>query len=383
MRPERKHILWILIIAIAIKLAYIGFAYLVDWQSSYFGFSHDVKGYVSLFKRNDTYWYESIHDRGYDEVTKPADLGWSNEESTHQSNWGFMPGYPMLTKVLSYLGLSFDGAAFLLAFVFSIVCFLLFYWLASIWFENNEQAFFATLLFICFPFHYYYSAMYTESIYMTLLLGSLIAIVKKKWMILVLLSSFMVILRANGILMLLPLGLFLWEQNKALRGIRFNSEVFSKTNLLRISLLILPVLVFTGYCYYQYVHTGDAFAYSTAQQQGWRRELMFPLAGLFRMGTFVGQFNSYYAIFFMLIAIAGAKKLPLSFNLIIWLSILLPMAAGNVEGMPRYVSIIFPFMLLVTWWLRNLRFRYWLIPMLFGLQLFTFYFWLVSDPFSR
>ena len=123
------------------------------------------------------------------------------------------------------------------------------------------------------------------------------------------------------------------------------------------------------------------FAFSVAQQ-GWYRDFMFPLLALFREGNVANQFNSIYTIAFILIAIFSWKKLPLSLNILIWLGLLLPLTSGSVQSMPRFISIIFPFTLIIGSWFYPSKKRYLLLTGLGLLQLLTFYFWLTGLPIS-
>lgn len=379
----KSHILKIILFSILLKGLYIVFAFVVDAQKDDFSFSHTTKGVIGLFERNDSYWYKSIHEDGYPEIHSKRDLGWHDKEEFHQSSWGFMPGYPLATKSISLLlNTSFETSAFILSILFSISCFILFYWLAFLWLDNSQNAFFATLLVMAMPFHYYFSMMYTEGYFFMLFLGAMIAAKKKYFLLLGILTSIMVIIRANGLLMLLPISLFILENDKLLKGLKVQKDVFKWSSIKQFAFLVLPILCFAGYILFQYIETGYPFAYSIAQKGGWYREMMFPLTGLFRSGQAHVQFNSWYAIVFMLIAIFAWKKLPLSFNLIIWMNILLPLSAGTSEGMPRYISIIFPLFFLFAYWLKDVKWKMVLIPLLVGLQLFTFYFWLMSSSFS-
>lgn len=379
----KSHIIKIILLSILLKVLYVAFAFVVDANSENFTFSHSVNGVIGLFERNDSYWYKSIHENGYPEIHSKKDLGWHNKEEFYQSSWGFMPGYPLSTKSLSLLlNTSFETSAFILSILFSISSFVLFYWLATLWLKDPNSAFFATLLVMTMPFHYYFSMMYTEGYFFTLFLGAMIAAKKKRFLLLAILTSLMVIIRANGLLMLLPISLYILENEKLLKGFKIQKEFFTWNSIKKFAFLLLPILCFAGYILFQYLETGYPFAYSIAQKGGWYREMMFPLAGLFRSGAMHVQFNSWYAIVFMLIAIFAWKKLPLSFNLIIWLNILLPLSAGTSEGMPRYISIVFPLFFLFAYWLKDVKWKFALIPVLIGLQLFTFYFWLVSSSFS-
>lgn len=380
----KSHIIKILILSVLLKLLYIGFAFAVEVINNDFGFTHDTKGVMGLFKRHDTFWYKKIHDNGYPEVKSKIELGWHNGPEFHQSRWGFMPGYPMTIKAVSIIfNTSFEASAFALSIFFSIICFILFYWLSTLWFDNNENAFYATLLFMVMPFQYYFSMMYSEAFFCSLLIGSFIAITKKKYLLLAILTSIMVVVRAIGLVMLLPIVLYVLENEKFIIGVKLKKEIWNWGNLKKFAFLVLPILSFSAYSYYQYIKTGFPDAYSIAQQGGWYRELMFPLAGLFRSGDFVSQFNSWYAILFMIIAFFTWKKLPLSFNLIIWLSILLPLSAGTSVAMTRYTSIIFPLFFMFAFWLRNVKWKMNLVPVFIAVQLFVFYFWLMSDKFSH
>jgi Gpi18-like mannosyltransferase len=377
---NKSHLVKIVLLGICLKALYVGFAFFVEAIHADFTFAHDYAGIIDLFKRNDTYWYKNIHENGYPEVTSKLDLGWHNGPEFHQSSWGFMPGYPLATQTVSLMfNTNFESSAFILSIVFSLTCFMLFYWLATLWFDKTGDAFFATVLFMVMPFQYYFSMMYTEAYFCMLLIGALLAVVNKNHLALILSTSLMVIIRANGLVMLLPLALFIIENESPENG---PIKTKLRNSMGMLSMLVFPILSFAGYGFYQYYHTGYFFAYSIAQQGGWYREMMFPLAGLFRSGDFVSQFNSWYAIVFMVIAVLSWKRLSWSFNIIVWLNVLLPLSAGASTGMTRYVTIIFPFFLMFAFWLKNEKWKMALIPLFVGIQLYTFYFWLVSDSFS-
>jgi hypothetical protein len=127
--------------------------------------------------------------------------------------------------------------------------------------------------------------------------------------------------------------------------------------------------------------TNEYFAFSIAQA-GWYRRFMFPLLAFFRQGNFPTQFNSFYGIAAIIIAVFAWKRFPLSLNMLIWISLILPLSSGSVNSLPRFISIIFPLTIFIGSWLYKSRGRNWILTGLFGLQMITFYFWLISDPFS-
>ncbi|MDB4089052.1 mannosyltransferase family protein [Flavobacteriales bacterium] len=380
----KSNIFNILVLSVFLKILYIGFAFVLESNTDYFGCEHSTEGVISLFKRHDAYWYQNIHDNGYPEVNSRKELGWHNDAEYHQSRWGFMPGYPLAIKVISsLLNISFNASAFIISIVFSTLCFILFYWLSSLWFQKTKNAFYATLLFMVMPFNYYFSMMYTEAIFCSLLFGALIAVKKKKYILLAILTAIMTIFRANGLVLLLPIALFVLENENLLENFKLKKAIWNWNILKKFAFLFLPILTFSGYCYYQYIKTGYPNAYSIAQQEGWYRELMFPIGGLFRSGDFVTQFNSWYSIVIIIISTFTWKKLPLSYNLIIWISILLPLSSGSSIAMTRYISIIFPLYFMFAYWLKDVKWKMALVPIFLILQLYSFHFWLISDSFSQ
>lgn len=379
-----RHLVWIILLSLLMKGLYIGFAAFVETVDDSFSFKKEVRGVQKLFKRHDTYWYQKIHQEGYPKVSTRRELGWHDKGAFLQSSWGFMPGYPMLTKIVSLvIGRGFLNSAFILSLLLSTTCFLLFYRLAFSWFEQSADAFFSTLLFMVLPFQYYFSMMYTEGLYTSLLIGTFIAAEKRAYAVVGLLTAYIVLVRPIGVVMLLPISLYVAESIGIFNGFRIQRTTITLAHLAKFSFLILPILSFAAYCYYQYQMTGYFNAYSIAQQEGWYRAFMFPLAGLFRQGGFVHQFTSWYAIVFMLLALLLWKKLPLSYNLVIWVGLLLPLTAGTSIGMTRYVTVLFPLFWFFADWLRPFKWKWVVLPLAFGIQLYTFYFWLINHPFSQ
>jgi hypothetical protein len=106
-------------------------------------------------------------------------------------------------------------------------------------------------------------------------------------------------------------------------------------------LFLAGPLALVLYGMYQYQMTGNYMAFGAAQA-GWGRRFMFPFMAFFREGDVRMQFNSVYTILVMVYAIYFARKMPLSFQLLVWIGLLLPLTAGSVVSMPRFISMLFP-----------------------------------------
>ncbi len=368
----KKHIYILIALILVIKTGYVAISISV-------GDKHDnfFKDYVTALNKNDSYWYKKIAENGYPNITKKEDIGYSNGAIFKQSSWAFFPFYPYLLKSTMYvLGIDFETSAFFWSLFFSIAMIIGFYWFGTIFFKNNELAFYTSCLLIFFPFTFYFSVFFTEVLFLTFVIFSFITVHYKRLFLLFFLLIPLVLLRPNGIIVILPLYIYFLEKQSIIEKnkIKWN-KVFEKNNLLNSLFFISGPIVFLVYCFYQYSVTGYFFAFSIAQQ-GWYREFMLPFLSFFRSSDLNTQFNSWYTIAVIIFAFWNRKKLPLSFNVFILLSVLLPLLSGSVMSMTRFVSLLFPLYFLVSKPLFSIRYKYLILFFFLGLHYFTYLAWI-------
>lgn len=376
---NNKNIITLIIASLIVKMAYMVFAYFALSNSSLLS----VDGYSKMIHRNDSGWYEKISTNWYPTVTEKKELGYHNGFEFKQSEWAFFPLYPGLNRVtMKWLNIDFNFSGFLWSLILSTLSFMGFYIFCELYLSDSKKAFYYSLVFLLFPFHYYFSMIYTEALFFTLLIFSFISIYYRKYVILSLLIVPLVLVRPNGIFTLIPLYLFFLERNGIISTKHINiSELFNRKIVLQSLFFISGPITFLLYCVYQKHMTGYYFAFSIAQA-GWYKEFMFPLLSFFRRSDFASQFNSVYTIVLILISIFNWRKFPLSLNIFIWTSILLPLCSGSTISMQRYIAIIFPITIMISSWFYLTRFKYYILGALFSLQLFVFYYWLIWNPFS-
>jgi len=379
----KKNIFYIILIALALKVIYLGFAVGVSKLNVGYSTGYTTNDFFSLFKRNDSFWYQKAAEEGYPKITNEMDLGYSYGKYFKQSVWAHFPLYPLSIRMVETLcNLDFSRSAFIVSLVFSITSFIGFYLLCLSVFKLDERrSFFSTLFFMLFPFHYYYSMYYTEATFFTCLAFSFINISKKRYVTMSFWLIPLTLARPNGIVCLLPLFIYYIEVEGGFICFYNNIKNWDWPKIKNVLWFFSAPLALAVYCIYQKYMTDHYFAYVKAQA-GWYKEFMFPFLGLFRRGDLATQFNSVYTIVFMLMAIVMAKKIPLSLNILIWVSILLPMTSGSVACMPRYISAIFPFTIYMASFFVDRKRGILILPVLLLLQLLTFYPWLISDPFS-
>jgi len=374
-----RNILLIIGISIILKLTYLIYAYVLNGNAEVLS----INGYIDIIKRNDVGWYERISSNWYPKLNDIRDLGYSEGANFKQSEWAFFPFYPGLNRfTCNVLHIPFNISGLLWSLIFSTLTFIGFYWFCELLIKDISKAFYATLIFMIYPFHYYFSMMYTEALFLTFLIYSFIAIYYKKELVLLVLLIPLTLVRPNGIFMVIPLYLFFLESNNSIIDKRIIwSEIIRKKILFRSLIFLTAPICFIIYCMYQHYMTGQYFAFSIAQI-GWYKKLTFPLLSFFSSGDFQSQFNSFYTLLIIILSIYCFKRFSLSLNVLIWLSLLVPLCSGSMISMQRYISIIFPIMIMLGSYFYPLKFKYAVITVFFVLQLFVFTYWLNSHPFS-
>lgn len=375
----KRNILIIIGTSIMLKLSYLMFAYTLNGNAEIIS----INGYIDIIKRNDVGWYERISSNWYPKINDIQDLGYSHGNDFKQSEWAFFPFYPGLNRfTCNILQIPFNISGLIWSLVFSTLTFIGFFWFCELLIKDISKAFYATLIFMIFPFHYYFSMMYTEAVFLTFLIYSFIAIYYKKELVLLVLLIPLTLVRPNGLFMMIPLYLFFLETHKVIIDkCVIWPKLFRKDIMLTSLIFLTAPICFILYCMYQYNMTGQYFAFSIAQI-GWYKKLTFPLLSFCRSCNFQSQFNSFYTLAVFILSIYCFKRFSLSLNVLIWLSLLIPLSSGSMVSMQRYISVIFPIIILISTYFYSFKFKYAIVALFFVLHLFVFTYWLNSNPFS-
>lgn len=376
----RKQILMLVLFALGIKVLYLLIS--VPFQPG------GIRGslfeqYVSVVKKNDANWYKEIALEGYDVIHEKRDLGYAEGVEFKQSNWAFFPFYPLLNAgTIKILKVSYNQSAVIWSLIFSLTAVLGIFWFGFLFYQDQSLAFFNVLVLFSFPFSFYYSMLYTEALFLTFLIFSFLCIYYRQYGVLALLLIPLTLVRPNGIIMLIPLYLYSLEQHCNLQRFKVNWDAFfSQPNLLRSLAFISAPITFLAYCFYQYQHTGYFFAFSIAQA-GWYRKFTFPLFTLLGDGSLTSLFNSCYTLVFIFFAWLIRKKIPVSFNVLILVGLLLPLSTGLVGSMPRFISVLFPLFLILSSYLYRLRYKYLVLFLIFLLHGVSFLGWVLNHRIS-
>ena len=189
---------------------------------------------VNFFSQWDGAWYTQIALFGYPAGSNPL-----------SGNWAFFPLYPFLMRIFGtpFYGLMSSTeavlfAGFLISNVLFFVSLFLFYNVTKIIFGKNSFALISTGFFAFWPGALFYSAVYSESLFMTFAIGAFYLLEKGKTGRSAVLGFFAALTRTNGFLVLIP---FVYN------GLQTRKY---RTTVLQAIVIALPYLLFNIYGYF-------------------------------------------------------------------------------------------------------------------------------------
>jgi hypothetical protein len=311
---------------------------------------------VSGFVRWDSVWYIDIAAHGYAvKGVEPA----------------FFPLYPLLIRLGSLVTGSYVLSGLLISLVAFLVALVLLNRLARLDLPE-DVARRAVVLLAVFPAALFFSAIYTESIFLVLELGAIYAARRGKWWLAGILGALGAATRNTGALLVPVLAvLYLYGPREpgapvvpGARGLRPRHPV--RWNILAIAIVPLGLV---AYMIYLQVHVGDVGAAWNATSAYFHREFAGPFSGLWLgadkaiggLGDLVngdgpaGPALRKVALLglstgLVIGAIGVTRRLPAAYAVYTWLGLFaalsFPYRPGPLASAIRYSVVLFP---LVLW----------------------------------
>jgi hypothetical protein len=302
---------------------------------------------AETFAAWDSGWYFDIAQRGY---------YWN---PSGQSSLAFFPLYPLLMRVLAWPFGGGDRALWIAGIALSYACLLLgltvLHRLTATTFGDRETARRTVLYVAVFPFAYFFTEVYTESLFLLASVSAVAAAVASRWGGAGLLGALAALTRPNGVLIAVPLALL------ALSGRPRFAELAR-----RAAAIALVPLAFGAFCAFAYRLSGDPLGWLHAQahwgytvgNRPWV-ELMHLLDGLEKHGLYGYLFSDPLAPYYFLHGMAALAFVALTPSIFtrmgpalgayVAVSLYVPLSGNALEGIGRYAATLFPaFMLLGT-----------------------------------
>lgn len=288
---------------------------------------------------------------------------WANFDGTHfieiaskgynNFDFAFFPLYPLLVSLISkLLHLSELTSGILLSFFCLMLSLVLIYKIILIDFKE-KVARFTILLLLFSPFAFFYTSVYTESLFLFTTTASLYFARKKLWILSGFCGMLAVLTRLAGISLLPALCLEWYLQNRNSFQ-SFNTKIiieFLKTAGLAIIICGLGLILYMLYLKFFF---GDLFLFQKSMSAWNQSSFVFLPQVIFRyikIFLSVEPLNLIYSIallefisFFLYIwlAVYTFLKIRLSYGIYMITLLLLVTFTGTFAGTPRYITHLFP-----------------------------------------
>jgi hypothetical protein len=313
---------------------------------------------VDMWGRWDSAWYLDIAQNGY------------FFDPNRQSSVAFFPLYPLLMRAVGSLIGSNLLAGELISNLSFIGALILLYQLTELEFADYLTARRAVLYIALFPTSFFFSAVYSESLFLLLAIGTLYAARCQKWTQAMLAGILCSATRVTGVIVgLVVLLEWLRRHRLTLTALVHKSRWCALLCAVRedgksLATISLIPLGLGTYMAYLAVRFGDAFAFVVAQRQ-WDSPVIGPHAVIWNtISDLLAGVHFWWcapldlAVFFMAFALCFAiwRRLGESYGIYSLLCILIPMFTST-RSMSRYVLVAFPLFMMLAWWGRSRRFH--------------------------
>lgn len=328
---------------------------------------------LNLMSRWDAGWYRGIAGNGY---------SWSEAARPEvQQNIVFFPAYPMLMRLVGRLvgsRLLLAGLLVSLVTFFAALCYL--FRLARQWLDD-EQAVTALWLLASYPFALFFSATYTESLYLCGAAAAFFHMHRREWGRAGAWGLLVGLTRPNGCFLSLPLAVvalghlapngpgawaarwrrFAWGE--AAVGAPPDGVSPARTAAAGLAAAAMPGVGMLAYSAFIYSLTGDALAWARGHA-AWGRNYASVLDLVFSRYQYLSGEGLYQytrsvpteALYIVaLVFVLGmtwpvCRRFGFGYGLFLLLNVLPPLAAGGFLSMGRFTAVLFPaFFALAVW----------------------------------
>ena len=300
---------------------------------------------AEVFAAWDSGWYFDIARRGY------------SYNPDGQSSIAFFPLYPLIMRAVAF-PFGMTDRAIWTAGVLVSTCALIGALVAlhrlteSL---SDEETARRTVTYVAaFPFSFFFSLVYAESLFLLLSVLAVLAAYRSRWWAAGVCGGLAALVRPNGVLVGIPLLLL------ALRNRPGSVEL-----LRRCAALGLVPLGLVAFCAYNFILTGNALAWLDAQRH-WHyslgdapwRQLVKMIAALERHGPYDMFFTSrlmpyqviHGSIAFLFLALTPLvfKRLGIPLGAYVLAGLLVPLSGSDPQGLGRYAAVLFPVFIAVS-----------------------------------
>lgn len=302
-------------------------------------------GFLQSFKETWLKW----DSNGYLRIARD----WYAVTGDEKYDIALYPLYPILVKAANFLIRDYFLSGVFVSNLFLFVGLIFLYKLVKMEFGHENTALDSAKYLLLFPFSFFFSIVYTESVFFSLSVLTIYFIRKKMWHLGGLFGLLASFTRNQGLLLLIPVFIELiadipWKEYFRNRDYK---NIIKKLGLAASAALMVPC----GTALYLLVNKltfGDWFKFLSFQKENWSqqfgffanniRDFVFNLASReIRLG--LGVFAPNLIVFFlcMLLLMLAYKKMRLSYIVYTLAYVLVSFSPTWLLSGPRYISGMF------------------------------------------
>lgn len=328
--------------------AFVGFIAnltIPDYQDQGFTVLDRPDPFWDRFARYDAGWYHGIASHGYAYV------------EGGRNNLAFFPLYPKLMglggRLLGGDQQDFYFAGIMVSWIAFAIAMPLLYRLAILDLRR-DAAIRATTYAAVFPSAYFFGIVYSESLFFLTLVGAVLALRQRMWVVAAMAGAAMTATRVNGVMFVPALAWIAWQSSDGTTRDRVHAMLAAAGS----------VLGFGAYCYFNYQLSGNPFAWYDSITRWGYQPGGNPFAGIFAvaeqlitrpMAYLINERMAPYDTLNTISAVLALATVPFvwrrfgfGYAAIIFLGLILPLSSGQLEGLGRYCAVLFPIPLLLA-----------------------------------
>ena len=288
-------------------------------------------GALAIWDRWDATHYLHLSEHGYAGAGKDRVL------------LAFFPFYPWLVRACAFVVRDTLTAAFVVSGIASIAAALLLRRLSEL--DQSPSVARASVWFLAiFPTTYFLHIPYTESLFLALTLGCIVAARRDQWMLAGVLGGCAALTRING-LVLIPVlvteAFLVWRSQR-----RFDPRWLASGAV---------GVGFLGYLWLNQHVAGDPLAFAHIQEQHWYHTLTPPWVGISQVWLRIGDINAIeslhefiYIVLTLVCTVWCWVKLRPSYAVWMTCNWLLITCNSFIISVPRYALTFFPIFILLA-----------------------------------
>jgi hypothetical protein len=269
----------------------------------------------------------------------------------------FFPLYPLLIRIVGALTGSHLIAGLIISNTAAFFALLYLYKLIEHQY-NRHVAQRAVFYVSIFPTAIFFSAVYSESLFLCLTVASFYYARERRWLTAGIVGFFAALTRSEGVLLAAPLFVE-WVVAAKEGGREFFRYWFDDVVKPLIGMALVPLGLAT-YMAYLWVLNGDPLRFSHVQTH-WGRHFAPPwdsvgntLHKILHATTTQTVANESLELAFtalmLIVLVLGLRRLRLSYVVYMALSVIIPMCTSSLMSMPRFALVLFPMFALFGLW---------------------------------